>query len=291
MRRPRSTPALRHAMTGAVMLASLGLTASATAQGSIISMPLPAPSRGAAPVSAVALCDHHGGVAESALQLPSGLLRAIGRVESGRRDPETGRVAPWPWTINANGQGRYFADAASAAQAVRELRAAGTTSIDVGCFQVNLFHHPQAFQTLEEAFDPATNATYAAAYLAGLRQKLGGWDQAVAAYHSATPERGEPYRERVYAAWNQRSAPPPDAAPARSGPLVFRFAGPEPHGPDVEVRVWTPSRAGSAPSQVEMPKIHRGTLPEASVQLPAAVVVPLNRAEHDPRSTMKSDVR
>jgi hypothetical protein len=251
-------------------------------------MPLPAPARSAAPQSNAALCDHHGSIAETALQLPAGLLRAIGRVESGRRDPETGRVAPWPWTINANGQGRYFADFASAAQAVRDLRAAGTTSIDVGCFQVNLFHHAQAFQTLEEAFDPATNAAYAAAFLAGLRQKLGSWERAVAAYHSATPERGEPYRERVYAAWNQRAAPPAEAAPARSGPLVFRFAGAEPDAPEVEVKIWTPSRAGAAPSQIEMPKIHHGAAPQASVQMPAAVVVPVIPMSGDTRAAMRT---
>jgi len=273
------------------MLACLALSGEAAAQGSIVAMPLPTPARTAAPVSPAALCDHFGSVAEAALQLPQGLLRAIGRVESGRRDPETGRVGPWPWTINANGQGRYFADSASAARAVQELRAAGTTSVDVGCFQVNLFHHPQAFQTLDEAFDPATNATYAAAYLAGLRQKLGSWDRAVAAYHSATPERGEPYRERVYAAWNQRSAPVAETAPPRSGPLVFRFAGAEPEAPEIEVRVWTPSRFGAAPSHVEMPKIHHGTIPQADVLLPAGARVPVHPTATDTRTTMQTSAR
>jgi hypothetical protein len=44
----------------------------------------------------------------SAHALPPGLLLAIDRVESGRRDPVTGRVAAWPWTINAAGLGRLF---------------------------------------------------------------------------------------------------------------------------------------------------------------------------------------
>ena len=30
--------------------------------------------------------------------------------------------------------------------------------IDVGCFQVDLFYHPYAFTSLEEAFDPDANA-------------------------------------------------------------------------------------------------------------------------------------
>ena len=37
--------------------------------------------------------------------LPAGLLLAIARVESGRPDPATGAVLPWPWTINAEGEG------------------------------------------------------------------------------------------------------------------------------------------------------------------------------------------
>jgi hypothetical protein len=111
---------------------------------------------------AAAICDEAGAQAEAAFQIPTGLLRAIGRVESGRRDPATGAFAPWPFTINANGQGRFFDDAASATAAVRSLQAAGTSSIDVGCFQVNLMHHPLAFVRLEDGFDPATNAAYAA---------------------------------------------------------------------------------------------------------------------------------
>lgn len=257
------------------------------AQGTIVPMPLPPPS---AATADPASCDQHGAVAEAALQIPSGLLRAIGRVESGRRNPATGGFTPWPWTINANGQGRFFNDSASAAEAVRALQAAGTASIDVGCFQVNLMHHPYAFRSVEEAFQPAANATYAAAYLTGLRQKLGGWEQAVAAYHSATPERGEPYRARVYAAWGQggsslAAATPGAAAVAasRSGPLVIRISGPELGGPDSEIKVWTPSRPGTAPAMVGMPAITTGIPPGippgSTVTIPASVtvVLPNNR--------------
>src|SRR5689334_20638301 len=55
--------------------------------------------------------------------LPGGLLHAIARVESGRADPQTGAVAPWPWTVNAEGQGRFFATKAEAIAAVQELQA------------------------------------------------------------------------------------------------------------------------------------------------------------------------
>lgn len=214
----------------------------------------------AAPAQAALSCDDAGAQAEAALQLPTGLLRAIGRVESGRRDPATGAFAPWPYTINANGQGRFFDDAASAAAAVRSLQAAGTASIDVGCFQVNLMHHPLAFARLEDGFEPAANAAYAAAFLASLRQRLGHWEGAVAAYHSATPERGEAYRARVFAAWNpagallgtvQAAALP--AGPRRVTPMVIRISGPDLSGPQSPIRVWSPSRPGTGAALVAMP--------------------------------------
>lgn len=201
-------------------------------------------------------CDQAGAATEASLGLPPGLLRAIGRVESGRRDPVSGAVAPWPWTINANGQGRYFADAATAAAAVRALQASGTVSVDIGCFQVNVMHHPLAFARIEDGFEPALNAAYAGAFLHSLRQRRGNWEAAVAAYHSATAERGEAYRARVYAAWNPASGDRgiSAAAVARpAGPVVIRIAGPDLSGPDSVIRVWTPSVPGAAPARIAMP--------------------------------------
>jgi hypothetical protein len=67
--------------------------------------------------------------------------------------------------------------------------------------QVNLKYHPEAFADLEEAFDPAANVAYAAAFLKALRNDKGSWAKAVAHYHSATPERHIRYRTKVFAAW------------------------------------------------------------------------------------------
>jgi len=146
-------------------------------------------------------CEGAGAEAESAWRLPSGLLSAIGRIESGRYDAAAGRVAPWPWTINAAGQGHYFESGTDAVAAVRDLQMQGVRSIDVGCFQINLFYHPGAFSTLESAFDARANADYAARFLTELYGRTGSWEAAIAAYHSATPAFGEPYRSRVMADW------------------------------------------------------------------------------------------
>lgn len=143
--------------------------------------------------------------AERSANLPRGLLQAIGRVESGRRDPETGQFAPWPWTINAEGEGKFFPTREAAIAHVRQLQARGVRIIDVGCMQVNLHHHPNAFASLEQAFDPLTNARYAARFLTELNGGRADWRQAAGHYHSQTPERAGPYREKVLAAWEQEA--------------------------------------------------------------------------------------
>ena len=100
------------------------------------------------------LCQQAIAVAEQAHAIPQHLLAAIGRVESGRRTPDGGSL-PWPWTINAEGDGAFFDTKAQAIAAVRALQARGVRSIDVGCMQISLLHHPDAFATLDQAFDPS----------------------------------------------------------------------------------------------------------------------------------------
>ena len=130
--------------------------------------------------------------------IPETLLGAMARVESGRTDPATGRVRPWPWTINVDGIGYFFGTKDEAVAAVQALQAKGTKSIDVGCLQVNLYYHPTAFADLEAAFDPVTNAGYAASFLLALHAQSKDWALATAAYHSQTQERGEDYQRRVF---------------------------------------------------------------------------------------------
>jgi Transglycosylase SLT domain len=139
--------------------------------------------------------------AEQRHSLPPHLLAAIARVESGRADRLTGRIDPWPWTINADGQGSFLDDKAQAIAAVGTLRSRGVRSIDVGCLQVNLMHHPDAFPDLEQAFDPGANADYAARLLLQLHQQTHAWPAAVALYHSTEAGRGAAYQKKVLAAW------------------------------------------------------------------------------------------
>jgi hypothetical protein len=144
--------------------------------------------------------------AERIVRLPPHLLGAIAEVESGRPDANTGKVYPWPWTIDAEGRGQFFATKAQAIAAVSALQAQGVRSIDVGCMQINLMHHPNAFASLDAAFDPTSNALYGARFLSSLYAASGSWIQATAAYHSETPAIGADYERRVMARW-QPGAP------------------------------------------------------------------------------------
>ncbi len=148
--------------------------------------------------------------AERAGGLPDQLMAAIGRVESGRPDAE-GKISPWPWTINVEGEGHIYDSKAEAIAAVRAFQAHGARSIDVGCMQVNLMYHPDAFLSLDQAFDPSANAVYAAHFLTELYATTHNWDLATAMYHSATPDIGADYQRKVAAVLPEELRRPRDA--------------------------------------------------------------------------------
>jgi hypothetical protein len=161
---------------------------------------------------------------ERASGVPDRLMQAIAIVESGRRDTG-GPPTAWPWTINVEGVGEVFDTKQQAIAAVTAHRAAGARSIDVGCMQVNLMHHPDAFTSLEEAFDPTANARYAARFLQQLLLQTGSWPLAVAGYHSLTPDIGGDYARKVLAIWakpdlGKRQSPATQVATVTPSPAL-----------------------------------------------------------------------
>ena len=201
------------------------------------------------------LCQQATATAERLTGVPDQLLDAISRVESGRYDDTQHGVRAWPWTINEEGRGHFYVSKSDAVQAARGFQARGIRSIDVGCTQINLMYHPNAFASIEDAFDPAQNANYAARFLTELFHQVGSWPHAAAAYHSQTPELGTDYQRKVLAAWadpiNQPDMPsalgrlasthppaphdqiaanstpsPGTPAPVLRSPLARRFAAP-----------------------------------------------------------------
>src|SRR6185503_4388206 len=146
------------------------------------------------------LCLRYVQAYERNLTIPVGLLTAISYVEAGR--PMQGKTVAWPWTINVNGQGSFFETKEEAVRETRKLIDEGQRSIDVGCLQVNLRYHPNAFRSLEDAFDPATNVAYGAGFLKSLHDLQGSWPKAIERYHSADDARRDEYRDKVLAFWN-----------------------------------------------------------------------------------------
>ncbi len=143
------------------------------------------------------LCDQAAATAAQSTGVPIDILLAISRVETGRQTD--GTLAPWPWTINADGKGTFYDTKAEAVAVAEAHLTDGTGTFDIGCFQLNIRYHGQAFATFEEMFDPEKNADYAARFLSSLYQETGTWAGAVAAYHSRTPDLAQAYLNQVRA--------------------------------------------------------------------------------------------
>jgi len=166
---------------------------------------LPIPAAYAVPtdplIEGAKLCTRHLPHYEREYAIPTHLLSAIASTESGRYHEGLGMKLPWPWAINANGKGYFFETKEDAIAAVQKLRRHGVQSIDVGCMQVNLYQHPEAFSSLSDAFEPQKNIAYAASFLHDLYTEGGTWKKAAANYHSRTPSLGKEYVSLVYDSW------------------------------------------------------------------------------------------
>jgi len=178
------------------------------------------------------VCRQAVAAAERAHGIPTHLLAAIARVESGRRDQATNTFNPWPWTINFDGQGSFYDNKIQAVAAAASMRPRVTKSIDVGCMQISLTSHPDAFASMEQAFDPSSNADYGARFLVQLHDKTGSWPKAVEYYHSATPDLGREYGEKVYAALPEESKLAMAADPTPT-PLAASWGAPANRAPPI----------------------------------------------------------
>ncbi|MBP0484558.1 lytic transglycosylase domain-containing protein [Sagittula sp. M10.9X] len=128
-------------------------------------------------------------------RIPGNLLLAIGLQEAGIM--HKGELTVWPYAANAEGDGRYFPDADAASDWVRAQLDVGVESVDVGCMQINLRWHPEAFVTPEQGFDPARNVDYAARFLTRLHSRTGDWTTAATRYHSGTEQYQTAYLDRL----------------------------------------------------------------------------------------------
>lgn len=144
--------------------------------------------------TAPAQCEAASARAADAVGVPRDVLLALSLSETGRRID--GRLRPWPWALNIEGQGVWLTSRASARARARAAVEAGIRNIDLGCFQINRHWHGDAFESIDAMLDPDANALYAARFLRKLRTETGSWNAAAGMYHSRTPELAARYTAR-----------------------------------------------------------------------------------------------
>ena len=143
------------------------------------------------------LCSLSAARMEEKYGIKTHLLQTISSVETGRWDYCKEKYVSWPWTINVNGKGHHFKTKSEAVAEVKKLQSKGFKSIDVGCMQISLKYHTDAFNSIEEAFDPEKNVEYSAKFLKKLYQKRQDWQKAAMAYHSKVPSKGLNYKKKL----------------------------------------------------------------------------------------------
>lgn len=177
-----------------------------------------------AAASADALCYEAARIAAETTGVPVEVLVAIALTETGRQSGDA--VRPWPWTVNVAGRGAWFDSRAEARAHADAALAAGQTSFDLGCFQLNYRWHGEAFASIDAMLDPAANALYAARFLARLHAETGDWSSAAGAYHSRTPDLAQRYRDR----FDRHLAAAPGVAPTPASDAGLTAADPRPNG-------------------------------------------------------------
>ncbi len=164
---------------------------------------LPIASAVPAQSSVRTICSTYAAQQEKAGRIPPGLVHAVALAESGRWLEQDKSTKPWPWTVTSGSDSFYLSTKEAAIEKVKELQASGRTNIDVGCMLINLHYHPDAFSSLDEAFDPDRNVAYGTKFLKDLRVQTRSWGKATAFYHSQNRARGIAYRDKVYKIWRK----------------------------------------------------------------------------------------
>ena len=129
--------------------------------------------------------------AEKKHQIPSGLLAAIAKTESGMK----------AYALNVGGRSMFLESISTAQEVLEDKLNSGLTNIDIGVMQLNYRWHSGEFDSLAEMLTPESNINYAAKLLGSLYAQHGTWHKAVRYYHSATPEHHRKYSRKVVLCW------------------------------------------------------------------------------------------
>ena len=146
-------------------------------------------------------CQKEINIIEKQIDIPKGLLTAIGKTESGRfKNDKT--VVIWPWTINTGKKSLFFDNKIQMKNFVINEIKKENYNLDVGCMQINLKWHGSKFKNILDVLDPMVNVSYATSFLYELHSNFGNWDEAIKRYHSSKPKKNLKYHQKVLANWN-----------------------------------------------------------------------------------------
>ena len=146
-------------------------------------------------------CQKEINIIEKQIDIPKGLLTAIGKTESGRfKNDKT--VVIWPWTINTGKKSLFFDNKIQMKNFVINEIKKENYNLDVGCMQINLKWHRSKFKNILDVLDPMVNVSYATSFLYELHSNFGNWDEAIKRYHSSKPKKHLKYHQKVLAHWN-----------------------------------------------------------------------------------------
>jgi hypothetical protein len=136
---------------------------------------------------AMTSCLPHIAQAERHYGLPQGLLMAIALTESGHGG------APYPWALNLGGAPRFPGAYPDAARLLRDGEGRPRRDVAVGCMQIHMAYHLEAFGAPEWALHPFYNVWYGAQFLRQLAVRYGSWVAAIAHYHGSDPQAQRTY--------------------------------------------------------------------------------------------------
>lgn len=130
------------------------------------------------------------------------ILYAVALTESGQTRLSAPHWRPWPWTLNIEGEGHYFASRHDAWRALRQALSEDKGSVDIGLMQVNWRYHWRALGSPWQSLDPYHNLRVGADILKDCHPEARDWWDRVGCYHAPNdPTRAHAYLERVRRQW------------------------------------------------------------------------------------------
>lgn len=140
-------------------------------------------------------------LAANTANVPPQILYAVALTESGAKIA-SGKLRPWPWTLNIKGQGYLFKSRSEACYRLKEaLTTVPPKRIDVGIAQVNIGYHGQYVASPCELLEPYTNLRIAAQLLQQHYQQTNNnkdWLIVAGKYHAPNnPANAARYRSKV----------------------------------------------------------------------------------------------